>query len=43
MNEIGTEIEKGAWGCNDYCVEEAQHRPSAPACLNVKFLAGLEF
>lgn len=20
VNEIGTEIEKGAWGCNNYCM-----------------------
>lgn len=26
VNEIGTEIEQGAWGCNNYCMEEAQRR-----------------
>lgn len=28
VNEIGTEIEQGAWGCNNYCMEEAQRRAS---------------
>ena len=32
VNEIATEIEKGAWGCNNYCMEEAQRRSSLFKC-----------
>lgn len=40
VNEIGSKARKGAWRCNNYCMEKARHQLALPSFVKCEIVSG---